>query len=33
MRVGKESEESEVVRTEGGGCVRELRDEEGEAEV
>ena len=33
MKVGEESEESEAVRTEGGVCVRELRDEEGEAEV
>ena len=33
MRVGKESEESEVVRTEGGMCVRELRDEIGRAHV
>ena len=34
MRVERrEGEESEAVRTEGGVCVRKLRDEEGEAEV
>ena len=31
--MGEESEESEAVKTEGGVCVRELRDEAGAAEA